>query len=1047
MNVKHIFSILSIVAFSQEVLAAPVETRVASRFSVFAAANNDSNGRYSAIIVSAMHGTFEHPTIVDLIDDDADGDDDDTLLAVALQKGEHLVRYIKDGSINDDYQGNWDGDLFHVFATQPVSVLLVTDSDWQHDWAPSSNGTLAGQEFFLYANGTSVSPRDVNAFAYVDDTRVELWKISEATLNGSGVSTRGVEQLLLSKDLDEGEDLLSGSPLGIDLLAKGESYRLVSNRPITVMFGALGALSSDVGVRDGGGFVPGRSGRSVDDDFYFSVPHDEGRAYEKEIRIISAHDSVVATLLGFDQTTESFVVIESFELDKYEHADVVGESNYSRYRLLVEGGKAVLFEGNWLETGAPGTSDVASFAPGFYDDDGAGDFIVYVSPPGHENRTQFGATLAHVLLFADAATSFVATDVDTDGSIFSLSGEIGEDTMKDLSLDVATWNQLNRPSEGIRPYLRVQTDGPLSVCMANFNDNWMAYASSVHLRNPILSTTAPIEVAIGDEFRIQTTVRFEGVVDLEQVLLRALVPTGALFFGATFAGNPPSNIEFVDEGTLVSFEMDTLSAETNVLLDVSAQLESGANGSLVGVDVVVSGFDAFGRISSGETTSFMVKNRDSASALNLASTPSNKQVLLTFDIENNTSFYADVFVERVVDGEITLLAAPGVPSETGLHSSSFVDDNLQNGKRYFYSVLVVANGEENRVGPISEVPTSLVPPSPPTLASSIENLVVELTANSSEAGETVLYQRSVSGSGLWVSLGYGSIGDVFSDESVAFGIDFSYRCRTIDEDGLFSAWSNIRSHQVAPPIDREARVVLRYEDMIGEGENDWDYNDWIVDVTSYETFTNGNLTELQLVVSPLARGAGYVHQFKLALPLVGSWSSTVTTFGDEVLTSVQEGSGPLDLVLFDDTRDPLPPQRGNYTNTSPQQAGYYSGDVVVVEVHFLDENQILNGSQTLSIGDAPWDLYLQLPYLSTPNEIHREGFSGAVEMTSHLPELPDAFLPFVIEQSLDETEDPQWSFEGRAIWLDFVEFVDFVEDGGLFSPALVSENSVFHKLR
>jgi hypothetical protein len=109
------------------------ETKVANHFQIFAPPNNNAGTRYSVVVVTALAGTATDPCIVDLVDDGADGDTDDTQLNVSLTKGESLIRYIRDGAVNDDSGAVWDGDYFLVDATQPVSVYIATDSDWQHD--------------------------------------------------------------------------------------------------------------------------------------------------------------------------------------------------------------------------------------------------------------------------------------------------------------------------------------------------------------------------------------------------------------------------------------------------------------------------------------------------------------------------------------------------------------------------------------------------------------------------------------------------------------------------------------------------------------------------------------------------------------------------------------------------------------------------------------------------------------------------------------------------------------------------------------------------
>ena len=76
-------------------------------FLIYVPPNNDNNGRDVCLVVTALNETT---TTVDIIDDDADGDSDDTVLQVPLSQGQSYILYHKDGAINDDAGGKWDGD-------------------------------------------------------------------------------------------------------------------------------------------------------------------------------------------------------------------------------------------------------------------------------------------------------------------------------------------------------------------------------------------------------------------------------------------------------------------------------------------------------------------------------------------------------------------------------------------------------------------------------------------------------------------------------------------------------------------------------------------------------------------------------------------------------------------------------------------------------------------------------------------------------------------------------------------------------------------------
>lgn len=214
--------------------AALEESHVGTHFQVFVPPNAGTVSRATALVVTAQAGSAAAPCVVDAIDDGADGDGDDSQLGVKLAKGESLVIYPKGGAVNDDFGGKADGDYFVIDATLPVSVLIASDSDWEHDWAPATSGTLRGSEFFLYAQPGSVSTRDADVFAYENATHVEIYDV---TGGAPIVSTTGVARVvprsgapILSADLNEGEDLNRRYGLGKDIFTPGHVYQVVSTR-------------------------------------------------------------------------------------------------------------------------------------------------------------------------------------------------------------------------------------------------------------------------------------------------------------------------------------------------------------------------------------------------------------------------------------------------------------------------------------------------------------------------------------------------------------------------------------------------------------------------------------------------------------------------------------------------------------------------------------------------------------------------------------------------------------------------------------------------
>jgi LruC domain-containing protein len=1051
--------VLAALAAASAVGATPPESSVANHFQLYVPPNNDVGTRYSAIVITAVSGTWDAPTVVDLIDDDADGDDDDTQLGVNLVQGESLVRYIRDGAVNDDLSGAWDGDYMIVRANRPVSAYLVTDSDWQHDWAPAVNGSLRGTRFFLYANRTSVTNRDVDVFAYDADTRVALYDVTYSPLTTSGrAAVAPRSEALLVADLDEGEDLRVRHGLGLDLLQAGHTYELVATRPVTVQFGALGGVTNGNGVRDGGGYVPGRSGSALDNDFYFTIPHDQGRPYEQELRIIAADDNVTVNLLGWDDATGTFEQLSSWTLDRLEHADWVGGTT-SLYRLEATGGRVALFEANWLETGSAGTSDVAAFAPALLNPDGSADYLVYVGPPGRETNTVYADVLSHVYLFSRAGAAGVTVrDADTQGTYFSETWDLPALGWADVTLDVATHGALNQPASGLRPYLLIQSPSPLAVNMANWNDNWMAYARAVVGRNPDVQLSALGPFEAGQSQSLTGSVTNSGDVSLTDLAVEVFVPSELDYVDATLDGAAPDSVETSSAGTAATFSLPSLAPGASADLLVTVEPVAGTSGDVASVGVVATADEDGTRIGSSESVPATLQSDGVASLSGLSASPGDSAVTLEWQATASVGVVSSVVVQRAgsPDGPWSLAsAAPLEHVGTGASEAmSFVDTGRSNGVAVYYRVRATGpTGEAATAGPVVAVPEDTSPPPVPTLTANPQDRAVVLYIGGSGVPDLVGYhvERSRTGTSNWTRITSSPIsGPELLDGGRSNGTDYAYRAWAVDDDGNTSARSPV---VWATPSFVEARTtdqVVAFEDMIGPGANDWDYNDFIVREVVRESYTQaGGLFRIEIDYEPLARGAGYVHELRQRVALVGTWSATLQRFAPgDPSTPVSEqqldGNGPLDVAIYDDTRDALPPDVEGFSNTPTEQGSWSAPTTAKLVVQVFEPEANPDGS----LGDAPFDIYLRLPYLPLPNEIHRVEVGGATELSERAGPLDGVSLPFV---QVNESTTPTWPFEGEPVWNVFPSFPDHVltpsPSNASWHAAPISLERVFHRGR
>ena len=505
-----------------------------TKFQIYVPPNNVS-GRDVSLIVTAMSDN----TVVDIIDNDDDEDSDDTYTDVALNRGDSYIVYMRDGAVNDDARGKWDGDYFTVTSNLPVTVQMSTNSDWQHDWAPSESKSMIGETFFLFSPPTSFSDRDINVFAYHDDTEVNITDITTNRVLTTGKAVADIPngKRVLSAALSEGEDLIVRNNLGIDMLDPGRTYLVQATRPVTVQYGALFDKTRN-SARDGGGFVPASSGSSAGEKFYFFVPHNPNKLSEVEIRMVSYSDANDITLEGWDTETETWNTAGTWTLDELEHADYVGGS-YDLFRLTGSAGKFVsVFEANWLETGAAGTSDVASFVSSRSGSGAGKEFIAYLGPPGKQsNVTTQKGTYSHLFIFTEESNvSVTVKDADTNGSIINETYTANPDGYVNVKVDQATWNQLNNIASGTRPYLHITSDKNISVLSTNWNDNWMTYTTSVLEPSPVISIHSssgegPIDELVTHNIAIGNPI--QSSLSSPQTETEIIIPDGMLYLSTS----------------------------------------------------------------------------------------------------------------------------------------------------------------------------------------------------------------------------------------------------------------------------------------------------------------------------------------------------------------------------------------------------------------------------------------------------------------------------------------------------------------------------------
>lgn len=486
-------------------------------FNIFVPPNNDAVQRNVALVITAIFDS----TSFQIIDDGMDGDTDDTVSGV-LNAGQSYVLYIADNGINDDASNasggtlKQDGDYFIITSNKNVFAMQSTNSDWQHAWAPSFNQRSIGEKFIIYSPKTTSSKRDINVFAYTDSTLVTIKKISVSPTTTTGYTNVNYDESLVvaQRLINRGQDLIYLNPEGRNIMDDGETYMIETSKPATVQYGAL-----YVNERDGGGSVPSSNGSAAGNLFYFAVPYQA--AGEQEIRIISWDANNSISLERYNNG--AWVSVKTWTLNKYGFSDWVGKENSNAsyptvFRVTCSAGKRVsIYEANWLETGSPGTSDVASMMVSETGATAGRRFLAYMAPPGNEQNVRdpftgqlFGQRLTHLYLFSRDTATVTVKDAYTNGADFSRSYTIMPERYVDCFLTETEWRNIYNGTGTTaggpeRPYLIVESNKAISVLNTNFNDNWMMYFGSSLTQALTQNIVSTSEMVIPGDTLVVTT--------------------------------------------------------------------------------------------------------------------------------------------------------------------------------------------------------------------------------------------------------------------------------------------------------------------------------------------------------------------------------------------------------------------------------------------------------------------------------------------------------------------------------------------------------------
>jgi len=201
-----------------------------------------------------------------------------------------------------------------------------------------------------------------------------------------------------------------------------------------------------------------------------------------------------------------------------------------------------------------------------------------------------------------------------------------------------------------------------------------------------------------------------------------------------------------------------------------------------------------------------------------------------------------------------------------------------------------------------------------------------------------------------------------------------------------SAWKNIGGslHSRLTKYN-EGRLCAPHRDDV-EDHNDYDYNDFVVDVDVKGQYVEDYLVELNFAFEALARGAAYHHSFHINIP-----AGTFGTDG-EYTVSYYETDGSLlssatssftdftdiDITIFSNTWHALPPTAGHsYCANAIDGTGIYPGRTTTISFTFTGffcVNELDLDTYTLDYIGVHVDNLFFDPYLyiwDTGEEIHK----------------------------------------------------------------------------
>ncbi len=222
---------------------------------------------------------------------------------------------------------------------------------------------------------------------------------------------------------------------------------------------------------------------------------------------------------------------------------------------------------------------------------------------------------------------------------------------------------------------------------------------------------------------------------------------------------------------------------------------------------------------------------------------------------------------------------------------------------------------------------------------------------------------------------------------------------------------------------------VAFEDLKNTGWSDWDYNDVVIKMLLEVCETaEGNIAVMRGEYEIVARGAGYDHAFRHALPYSGSgnYSMTVRDGDGNVISTEKDTFEEATFELFGNTRTALPSTDSWASNTPANQAERILGNSVSLVVT-LDEPE---RNPALLLPGLPYDPYIYV--YDTQEEVHLmiAGHMDNAQAVNAVydPESPMMGQDLPLAQSFPANW--RWPEEFIGIWKGYPDYTRYINTGG-----------------